>query len=97
MKYVEEEVKYVEEAALKSLKKSLKKTQRRQDVMQLQAEIDRYIQDSGLEEKTQDMINQFYHSGGDKHRLTLVNISKVENFFDPALKPLPKKDPRRSS
>ena len=62
------------------------------DEAKVKAEIDRYLQESGIDDKTQDMVNQYYHTGGDKHRLTLVNISKIEGWFDPARKPVPKKE-----
>ena len=32
-----------------------------------------------------EILCQWYHSGGDKHRLTLVNISQVDNWWDPDL------------
>ena len=30
-----------------------------------------------------DLLTQWYHSGGDKHRLTVVNMSQSDNWFDP--------------
>ena len=30
-----------------------------------------------------DMVRGYYHTAGDKHRLTLVNLSYVKNWFKP--------------
>lgn len=38
------------------------------------------------------MVGQFYHSGGDKHRLTVINISRIFKWFDTNAEPEPGKD-----
>ena len=30
-----------------------------------------------------DQVEQYFQNGGDKHRLTLINISRIENWFNP--------------
>ena len=37
----------------------------------------------GESKDDRDLLCQWYHSGGDKHRLTIVNISQSDNWFDP--------------
>ena len=48
--------------------------------------------ETGASGKTRDMIRQFYHAGGDKHRLTLINISAVKGWFKPSEMPSNHKD-----
>ncbi len=45
--------------------------------------LDAWTEQNKTTQGTQDMVEQFFAVGGDKHRLTLVNISYVENWFGP--------------
>ena len=48
----------------------------------LREELDAWLEANVEDADTRDMITQFYHSGGDKHRMTLVNISDVKFWLD---------------
>ena len=54
---------------------------------QLDQRIDEWMAQDGFQQESRDMISQFYHAGGDKHRLTLVNISAIKHWFNPDLMP----------
>ncbi|MCP4245136.1 MAG: hypothetical protein GY772_31740, partial [bacterium] len=51
-----------------------------------------YLEEVGDDEGTRDMVSQFFHSRGDKHRLTLVKVSEVKNWFKPQETPVGSKD-----
>lgn len=45
--------------------------------------VNKYLEQHEHTADTRDMVHQFFHCGGDKHRLTLVNMSFVSSWFDP--------------
>ena len=69
------------------LRRAIKRDQEKEAAQAVEAMIEEYLAGAG-DDETRDMISQFYQAGGDKHRLTLVNISAVHHWFQPELKPV---------
>ena len=44
-----------------------------------------FWENEGAEENMlfRNQVEQLFQNGGDKHRLTLINMSCLENWFDP--------------
>ena len=73
---------------------SIKRSSNAEEMAQAEADLQAWIEEvqaAGYAE-TNENIAQFYASGGDKHRLTLINISQVRHWWDPELDPVPGKD-----
>ena len=71
-------------AKRRSVRKAAKKAESSVEKEAIQEEFKAWAEQNVENRDDRDMISQWYHSGGDKHRLTLVNISDVKNWFDPA-------------
>ena len=71
----------------RKLRRAIKLKQETETAQAIEAMIDEYLAGAG-DDETRDMISQFYQAGGDKHRLTRVNISAVKNWFQPELLPV---------
>ena len=75
----------------RALRTLLHKRDQREANEGIEAKIQKFLSD-GTSDNSRDMIRQFYHSGGDKHRLTLINVSGIKNWFNPELDPECRKD-----
>ena len=71
-------------AQVARLRKKFKETLAEEDKKAYEAERDKFYE-SHPDEKQQ--VDQAYSSAGDKYRLTLINISAVEGWFDPTSAP----------
>ena len=63
-----------------------KKIKRLQEEAQRRGDVYEAGQGDDVGEAKSDMVRGFYQSGGDKHRLTLVNLAYVKNWFKPEAK-----------
>ena len=66
----------------RNIKAALRKAENMDAKKVLREDLDAWLEANVEDADTRDMIAQFYHSGGDKHRLTLVNISDVKHWLD---------------
>ena len=71
-------------ARIQKLRRKFREKQDAQDKAAYEAERDKWYEDHP-DSKAQ--VDQMYSSAGDKYRLTLINISAVEGWFDPSKTP----------
>ena len=70
------------------VRKAIRNRNKQEEAEVTEAKVQEYLECEGASsDNTRDMIRQFYHSGGDKHRLTLINMSGVKNWFKPSEMP----------
>jgi len=69
-------------AKRRNVKTACRKAETRQDKQDIQDTFKMWCVQNVTNPDDRDMIDQWYHAGGDKHRITLVNISQVEGWWN---------------
>ena len=63
------------------VKRQLRRANLASEKKSIQEDFEKWLAAEVPNQEDRELLNQWYHSGGDKHRLTLVNISYVGNWW----------------